>query len=160
MRFARIRNSTFGLTTAGSVHTRSIWKEKKKNENITCKKTCHRACLFFDTLYLRSSSVPNSMFLRSLTDFAPTLHRLCTDFGTEDHRRKNEGRTEEKSRCKGRFKSNEKEMWQTSSPSFCMIDSVRISSILAYGKFYPLFFGFSAFFCYLCPRFHRKRLGG
>ena len=25
---------------------------------------------------LRSSSVPNSMFLRSLTDFAPTLHRL------------------------------------------------------------------------------------
>jgi len=25
--------------------------------------------------------------------------------------------------------------------------------ILAFGKFCSLFFGFSAFFCYLCPRF-------
>jgi hypothetical protein len=34
----------------------------------------------------RSSSVPNSMILRFPTDFAPTLHRLCTDFGTEEER--------------------------------------------------------------------------
>ena len=30
----------------------------------------------FPSLILRFSSVPNSMLLRSLTDFAPTLHRL------------------------------------------------------------------------------------
>ena len=28
------------------------------------------------SFFLRSSSVPNSMLLRSFTDFAPTLHRL------------------------------------------------------------------------------------
>ena len=29
------------------------------------------------------------------TDFAPTLHRLCTDFGTEAHRRNNGGTSED-----------------------------------------------------------------
>ena len=33
-------------------------------------------CSPFFTLIFRFSSVPNSMILRSFTDFAPTLHRL------------------------------------------------------------------------------------
>jgi hypothetical protein len=36
---------------------------------------------------LDDPSLYNSIF----TDFAPTLHRLCTDFGTEEERRKSEG---------------------------------------------------------------------
>ena len=36
--------------------------------------------------------------IRSKNAPSPTLHRLCTDFGTEDQRRKSGGRTEEKRR--------------------------------------------------------------
>ena len=42
----------------------------------------------FPSLILRFSSVPNSMFLRSLTDFAPTLVRRIIGGTTDLHRRR------------------------------------------------------------------------
>ncbi len=44
------------------------------------------SCSPFFTLIFRSSSVPNSMFLRSFTDFAPTLHRLWYGGRAKDQR--------------------------------------------------------------------------
>ena len=38
------------------------------------------------SFFLRSSSVPNSMILRSYTDFAPTLHRLWYGGRAKDQR--------------------------------------------------------------------------
>ena len=46
-----------------------------------------------ERLYLRSDSEPNSLNLRSKIASSPTLHRLCTDFGTEEERRINGRRT-------------------------------------------------------------------
>ena len=43
-------------------------------------------CSPFFTLIFRSSSVPNSMLLRSFTDFAPTLHRLWYGGRAKDQR--------------------------------------------------------------------------
>ena len=40
-------------------------------------------------VFLRYSPAFLSLFLRSEIAPPPTLHRLCTDFGTEDHRRIN-----------------------------------------------------------------------
>ena len=40
----------------------------------------------FPSLILRFSSVPNSMLLRSFTDFAPTLHRLWYGGRAKEHR--------------------------------------------------------------------------
>ena len=61
--------------------------------------------LIFYLLFFKSNFVVSSLILRtnpdevpitnrSPTDFAPTLHRLCTDFGTEVERRIIGGRTE------------------------------------------------------------------
>ncbi|MBQ4450710.1 MAG: hypothetical protein II900_09830 [Prevotella sp.] len=48
-----------------------------------------------------SSSHNPSSFLRTKLDETPLLHRLCTDFGTEEERRKSEGRAEDKRKKMG-----------------------------------------------------------
>ena len=65
-------------------------------------------CLFdVERPFLSLFSTHPSLFLRTkldetpipngiITDFAPTLHRLCTDFGTEDQRRINGGIAKDK----------------------------------------------------------------
>ena len=73
-------------------------KVTKKTRNAIESTTFLCNSYVFRVLYLfRQKAIPplflltkigaNSMKRRSFTDFAPTLHRLCTDFGTEDQRR-------------------------------------------------------------------------
>ena len=57
--------------------------------------------LYALSLILRCFSVQSSMLLRYKIAPSPTLHRLCTDFGTEDQRRKNGGIREEHTKNNG-----------------------------------------------------------
>ena len=50
---------------------------------------------------VRSKSLLLPYQTRCISALSPTLHRLCTDFGTEDERRMSEGRTEEERRKDG-----------------------------------------------------------
>ena len=52
---------------------------------------------------IASNSVLVPLQVRSNSLVPPLSHRLCTDFGTEEERRKNEGETEEKPCQKWRY---------------------------------------------------------
>ena len=75
------RHIIMTLLSSKSVHNRTF-SEREFDNFIPNKDHDH-------SLYLRLSSEPNSMILRYKIAPPPTLHRLCTDFGTEEERRIN-----------------------------------------------------------------------
>ena len=83
------------------------------------------SCLYahgLTPMWFRYSSQPNSMILRSPTDFAPTLHRLWYGGRAEEERRRSEGEAKEKRTCNGgitkvgkRPKKDKNKVWKRQS---------------------------------------------